>query len=224
MADSPTSETSSPPAAAGFVNGDYLIRGEAISSGIFKGGKFEGKPFLRFVYRIENDGPAKGMRVALTLPWVPDWAPCQISFKINMGMPIREFDEACREEQITTRDARRAFSLRHFQGVMFEAEVRQRIDAKGNTWYDVWQLKSRRGRSTQAPGPTGAPKDPVAAEIIKLARELGLSKADLAAMCEEEFAVSTYAELPQDMRPMFRDLLAQRKIVAARQAEADLPM
>lgn len=193
-----------------FRDGVFLIRGESVSSGVFKGGKFESDPFLRFLYRIESSDrgevEARGLRVALTVPWKPGWAPCEISFKTNVGSTISEFEEEVRTRGLTTRSQRRWLVLERFRDVIFEAEVRRRIDRKNHEWFDVWQLRNRRGMRAPAAGAV-APRDPVAAEISVIARRLGLGRVELSQLCQEQFAARTYADLPVESRVVFRDWL-----------------
>lgn len=121
----------------GFRDGTYIIRGASMKKGIYRSGRWEGRPFARFMYDMTApDG--KPQQVSQMLPWLPGKAFFEINFKLLTGMSLSEFNEYCRSQGFNDASAQSKFFLERFRGTEFEAEVRRK-----DQWYNVWEIKRR---------------------------------------------------------------------------------
>lgn len=198
-----------PAQPAAFQDGIYVITGVGMKKGIYKSGKFVGKPYARFIYELE-DGPTK-RQVSQMLPWFPGKAFFEINFQQLCGMRLSEFTEHCRRENLNDPKSQSRFFLTLFRGVQYRAEIKQRGD-----WLNVWGLKERLGHPDEAiaSAPEQLPESPaqpvdLGSKIAALAGKLSLADSDLESLCQEEFGIAM-SQLGEDGQHTLIELLEEK--------------
>jgi len=228
-----------PGGPAPFRDGIYVITATGMKKGIYKSGKWTGKPYARFVYELQ-DGPVK-RQVSQMLPWFPGKAFFEINFQRLCGMRLSEFNEHCRRENLNDAKAQSRFFLTLFRGVQYRAEIRQRGE-----WLNVWELKERIGHPEELPTTIPAsPGDateqsqtaidlnssngsaeveteatsnenlseqnfsPTVDTASSIATQFNLPVEQLEALCQEEFGVAANNLSPENQQVLV-DLLRER--------------
>lgn len=128
---SPEGEAAAPVSYPPFQSGVYRLRGEAMTGGRYKRGRFEGKPYGRFTFQIA-EGAHQGRQVSYMLPWLagqPRWEPFHAAFAHLTGWSSEQFDQYCNQQSITDPQTRLSAMLKRFIGAQFQAEVRPSTDA-----------------------------------------------------------------------------------------------
>lgn len=205
---------------AEWEDGVYTVTGKSMKKGIYRAGRWEGRPFARFLYEMEMPSGEK-QQVSQMLPWLPGKAFFEINFKLLTGMSLSDFNAYCRSEGFNDASAQSKFFLERFRGVDYEVEIR-----KSDRWYNVWEIKRRiegspgegqevpQAEAQQAEEPTESLEDAQGAsgemqEISRLKDELQMSNEELEELCQEEFAVPL-AELDSPGLTTLSQLMAER--------------
>lgn len=138
-------------------DGIYTVRGKSMKKGIYRTGKWEGRPFARFMYEMEMPDGEK-QQASQMLPWLPGKAFFEINFKLLTGMSLSDFNTYCRSQDFNDAAAQSKFFLEKFRDTEFEAEIR-----KSDRWYNIWEIKRRIEQNTDQPAEKSpaAPSQPV---------------------------------------------------------------
>lgn len=182
-----------------FKDGIYLIKGVSMKKGVYRAGRWEGRPFARFMYELELPG-GETQQVSQMLPWLPGKAFFEINFKLLTGMSLSDFNQHCRSQGFNDASAQSRFFLERFRGVQYEAEVRRK-----DRWYNVWEIRRRippeEARQEEAKeqelaqkagamsaGPTPDSESELGV-LRTLARDRGIDEAGLQNLSEEHFSL-----------------------------------
>lgn len=207
---------------AEWEDGVYTVTGKSMKKGIYRAGRWEGRPFARFLYEMEMPSGEK-QQVSQMLPWLPGKAFFEINFKLLTGMSLSDFNAYCRSEGFDDASAQSKFFLERFRDVEYEVEIR-----KSDRWYNVWEIKRRIGDESppekEQPEAGTAPAAEEAEvqqeedasqasgemkEVSRLKDELQMSNEELEEICQEEFAVPL-SELDASGLATLSQLMAER--------------
>lgn len=181
-----------------FKDGVYTVKGKSMKQGTYRSGKWEGRPFARFLYEMTMpDGEVQ--QVSQMLPWMPGKAFFEINFKQLTGMSLSDFNAYCRSQGFNDSASQSKFFLERFKDVEYEVEIK-----KSDRWFNVWEIKRRIE-------PQDTPEQPLVElkEIFALQAKLGFNDQQLEDLCQEEFSTSLPDLAGTDLETL-RQLLAEK--------------
>lgn len=199
-----------------FKDGIYLIKGVSMKKGVYRAGRWEGRPFARFMYELELPG-GETQQVSQMLPWLPGKAFFEINFKLLTGMSLSDFNQHCRSQGFNDASAQSRFFLERFRGVQYEAEVRRK-----DRWYNVWEIRRRippeetrqeeakeqelaQKAGAMSAGPTPGSEGELTI-LAQLAKDRGIDESQLQDLSQEHFAL-TLKELSQEQIEILQNRL-----------------
>ena len=195
-------------------DGVYTVKGHSMKKGVYRAGRWEGRPFARFLYEMETAAGEK-QQVSQMLPWLPGKAFFEINFKMLTGLSLSDFTAHCRSQGFNDAAAQSKFFLECFKDTEYEVEIR-----KSDRWFNVWEIK-RRVTDASIPQPAEAKQEtlvepaeetesPDQAKAVKAAAlDMGLGEAELEQLCEDEFAIPL-GSLDEQSLTVLAQLLAEK--------------
>lgn len=181
-----------PPAEEGI----YEAVGKSVTKGVFKAGRFKGRPYARFLYEFKDDDRTR--MASQTLPWVPGIGFFEENFRQITGMNLQAFKQHCSEHGLDrAQSAEFFFSL--FCGVHYRIQVKQ-----DGSWLNVWKVLSR-----SVPAASPAAETQFDQDLTRRMEKLDMDQEDLETLVQEEWAV-TFEQLSAEERSDLLHLLDEK--------------